>query len=40
MTDDGKFICDADNKTFNNRKDFHDKHCSEAHTKSSGSKGW
>ncbi len=39
MTSDGEYICDDDNKTFNNREDY-DRHCSEADMKSSGSKGW
>jgi hypothetical protein len=39
MTSDGKFQCAADNKTFNTREDY-DKHYSEVHMRSSGSKGW
>jgi hypothetical protein len=39
MTSEGKFQCKADNKTFNSRADY-DKHCSDAHVKRSGSKGW
>lgn len=38
MTEDGKYMCQADNKTFDTREDY-DKHCSEAHIKGS-SKGW
>ena len=39
MTSDGKYMCEADKKTFNTREDYN-KHCSETHPKSSGSKGW
>jgi hypothetical protein len=39
MTDGGKFICDLDNKTFKTREDS-DNHLSEAHVRSSCSKGW
>jgi len=39
MTSDGKFLCEADNKTFKTKEDYN-RHCSEAHMKSSGSKGW
>jgi hypothetical protein len=36
MTPDGKFVCEADNRTFNSREDF-DRHCSQAHM---SSKSW
>ena len=39
MTSDGKFMCEADNKTSNAREDYN-RHCSEAHVRSSGGKGW
>jgi hypothetical protein len=39
MTEDGKYICDADNETFDSREDY-DRHCSEAHLRSSGNKTW
>jgi len=39
MTRDGKFICDADNKTFNTRAEY-DRHCAETHMKSSENRGW
>ena len=32
MTEDGKYIRESDNKTFNTREDY-DKHCSGSHTK-------
>jgi hypothetical protein len=38
MTSDGKFICNADNKTFNTSADY-DRHCSETHLKDPG-KNW
>jgi hypothetical protein len=30
ITSDGKFLCEADNRTFNTREDY-DRHCSQAH---------
>ncbi|MGA2385533.1 MAG: hypothetical protein ABSG33_03260 [Candidatus Bathyarchaeia archaeon] len=38
MTSEGKFQCEADNRTFNTREEY-DRHCSESHMRS-GSKGW
>lgn len=35
MTSDGKFLCEADNRTFNTRADY-DKHCASAHMRSGG----
>jgi hypothetical protein len=39
MTSDGKFLCKADNKAFSTREEY-DRHCSQAHLKNSGDKGW
>ncbi|HMK94852.1 MAG TPA: hypothetical protein VK536_05560 [Candidatus Limnocylindrales bacterium] len=38
MTSEGKYQCEADNKTFKTREEYN-KHCSEAHAKT-GSKSW
>ena len=38
MTSDGKFQCEADNRTFNTREEY-DRHCSESHVRSD-TKGW
>ena len=34
MTSEGKFQCEADNRVFNTREEY-DKHCTQAHAKSS-----